>query len=277
MQGKLILRGGLAGLVAGLVAFVFARIFAEPHISAAIDYESGRDDAQNALLKAAGKSVDAEGPDIFSRTVQANIGIGVGMVLFGLAMGLLFAIAYSFCLGRFGRTSARALALIVAGCGFVSMYFVPFLRYPANPPAIGHEETIRARSNLYITIMVASVLFMVLAAFLGHRLRPRLGVWNAWLISALAYVVAVGIVMVLLPNLGDLADNVAEYGHHATETPQPLTDSHGKIVYPGFPADVLASFRLYSVLAQALLWATIGVVFAPMAERVLGGATRIED
>lgn len=274
MQGKLILRGGLVGLVAGIVAFIFARIFAEPHISAAIDYESGRDEAQDKLLKAAGKTVEPEGHELFSRSIQGNIGIGVGMVLFGLSMGLLFAIAYSFCLGRFGQISARSLALVVAGCGFVAMYLVPFLRYPANPPAIGHEETIRTRSNLYLTMMLAAVVFMILAAILGHWLRPRMSVWNAWLISALAYAVAVGIVMMLLPNLGELADNVQEYGHHATETPQPLKDSHGTIVYPGFPADVLASFRLYSVIAQALLWGTIGVLFAPMADRLLRGNTR---
>lgn len=277
MQGKLILRGGLAGLVAGLVAFVFARIFAEPHISSAIAYESGRDDAQNALLKAAGKSVDPDGPDIFSRTIQSTIGIGTGMILFGLSMGLLFAIAYSFCLGRFGNITARALALVVAACGFVSMYFVPFLRYPANPPAIGHPETIRARSNLYLAMMLAAVLFMIAAAILGRWLSPRVGVWNSWLISALVYAICVGIVMMLLPNLGDLAANVREYGHHATETPQPLKNAHGTIVYPGFPADILASFRLYSVIAQALLWATIAIVFAPMAEHVLGGASRLED
>jgi hypothetical protein len=40
-------------------------------------------------------------------------------------------------------------------------------------------------------------------------------------------------------------------------------------VFPGFPADVLFNFRLYSIGAQLLLWATIGLVFAPMAERLL--------
>jgi hypothetical protein len=75
--------------------------------------------------------------------------------------------------------------------------------------------------------------------------------------------------MVLLPALGMLAANVAQYGKHATETPLPLTDGDGKIVFPGFPADVLAEFRVYSVAGQLLVWSTIGIVFAPLAERVL--------
>jgi hypothetical protein len=42
-------------------------------------------------------------------------------------------------------------------------------------------------------------------------------------------------------------------------------------VFPGFPADVLYHFRLSSIGAQLVLWAAIGLVFAPMAERLLAG------
>ena len=41
------------------------------------------------------------------------------------------------------------------------------------------------------------------------------------------------------------------------------------IVYPGFPADTLVQFRLYSVAAQILLWSVLGLTFGPMAERLL--------
>ena len=274
MEKRLILRGVIAGAVAGLLAFVFARIFAEPQIAKAIDYESGRDAAQAVLDKAAGITAEAEGPDIFSRTIQANVGIGVGMVLFGVAMGALFAVAYAICLGRVGGLRPRNLALLVALGGFVGMYLVPFIKYPANPPAIGHPETIKDRGNLYLAMVVCSVVFLVAAVWLGKRLQPRFGNWNATLLAAGAYVVAIGIVMALLPALGELSANVKEYGHHATETPLPLTNSKGTIVYPGFPADVLASFRFYSVAAQALLWATLGLGFAPLAERLLDPAAR---
>ncbi|MBO1753873.1 CbtA family protein [Allobranchiibius sp. CTAmp26] len=269
MERALILRGALAGAVGGFLAFVFARIFAEPQISAAINYESGRDAAQNALDKAAGQAVPAMGPDIFSRTIQANVGIGVGMVFFGVAMGLLFAVTYTICLGRAGGVRARTLALLVAGGGLLSMYVVPFLKYPANPPAIGHEDTIRSRSVLYLTMTLAAVLLLIGAVLLGRWLQARLGTWNAALAAGAAYVVAVGIVMALLPSLGELAANVHTFGRHATETPLPLRDPQGRIVYPGFPADTLATFRIYSLLAQVILWGAIGLVFAPLAERVL--------
>jgi hypothetical protein len=271
MEKRLILRGVLAGAVAGLLAFVFARIFAEPQINAAIAYESGRDAAQSALDKAAGVPAEAAGPDIFSRTLQANVGIGVGMVLFGMAMGALFAVAYTVCLGRVGNLRPRTLALLVAGSGFAGLYFVPFIKYPANPPAIGHPDTIRDRGNLYLVMVACSLLFLIAAVWLGKRLAPRFGNWNATLLAAAAYVAVIGVVMGLLPSLGELSANVKEYGHHATETPLPLTDSHGAIVYPGFPADTLFSFRFYSAVAQLLLWAVLGLVFGPLAECLLTG------
>ncbi|RJQ89089.1 CbtA family protein [Amycolatopsis panacis] len=276
MERKLILRGLLAGALGGLLAFVFARIFAEPPMQAAIDYEAGRSEVQSALDKAAGMPMDPEGPELFSRAVQGNLGIGLGMVLFGVAMGALFAVVYTVLLGRVGRVRARVLALLVSGAGFVSLYLVPFLKYPANPPAVGNHATIGARTGLYLVMVAAGVLFLVAALLVGKRLAPKLGTWNAALAAGAAFVVLTGILMALLPSLGDLAGNVAEHGAHGTETPLPLKDAAGQIVYPGFPADTLFDFRLYSVLSQVVLWGTIALVFGPLAERVLHGGRPVE-
>ncbi len=269
MEKKLILRGVLAGAIGGLLAFVFARIFPEPVINAAIVYQNGRDAAQAALDKVAGLPAPAAGPDIFSRTIQANIGLGVGMIALGAAMGALFAVTYAICLGRVGNLRPRSLALLVAAAGFAVIYLVPFIKYPANPPGIGNPDTISQRGGLYLLMVASSVVFGVLAVWLGQRLRPRLGNWNATLLAAAAFVVPIGLVMAVLPQLGDLPANVAAGGHHPTETLLPLVNAKGTIVYPGFPADVLFSFRLYSVTAQVIVWAVIGLLFAAMAERLL--------
>jgi hypothetical protein len=277
MERKLIVRGVLAGAIAGLLAFAFAWIFAEPVISQAISYESGRDAVVAALDKAAGLPAADAGPDIFSRTIEANIGVGVGMIAFGAAMGALFAVAYALYLGRVGGIRARTLARLIAAGGFAAMYLVPFIKYPANPPSIGHPETIRQRGELYLVMVVASVAMLVFAVWLGQRLKARFGTWNAVLIAAAAFAVMMGALMALLPELGQLAVNQHVYGNHATETPLPLKDSHGVIVSPGFPADVLFNFRLYSIAAQLVLWAAIGLIFAPLADRLLApGPARAE-
>ena len=127
MVRALVLRGAAIGALAGLVAFVFARIFATPVIQAAIDYESGRDEAKAALAAAAGQIQGAEWPELFSRAVQGNLGSGMGMVGFGIAIGLLFAVAYCMAYGRTGKVRPRQLSLLVALLGFLAMFAIPFV------------------------------------------------------------------------------------------------------------------------------------------------------
>jgi predicted cobalt transporter CbtA len=269
MERRHIFRGIGCGALAGLVAFLFARIFAEPLIGKAIAYEGGRDEAQEALDKAAGMAIAEHGHDLFSRTIQSNVGLGVGMLAFGAALGGLYAVAYSISYGRIGLVRARTTALLVALGGFLLVYLVPFMKYPANPPAIGHEATIGDRSKLYLAMLGASLIFGILAVWLGRRLRQRYSAWTSTLLAGAAFIVAIGIVMYLLPAIGHLAVNKREFGNHTTETPQPLLDDNGNIVYPGFPADVLFRFRFYSVGAQLILWGVLGLCFGPLAERLL--------
>ncbi|MFT4010570.1 MAG: CbtA family protein [Nocardioidaceae bacterium] len=269
MEKKLIGAGVLAGAVAGLVAFVFARIFAEPLIQKAIDYEGARDEAQAALDKAAGLAVAAEGPDVFSRAVQANVGIGAALILFGAALGALVAVTYLICIGRTGRIRPLQLGLLVPLFGFLGLFFVPFLKYPANPPAIGHEETIATRGALYLVTVFLSCLCLFLAVYIGQKLHQRYSTWTSTLLVGAGYIVVMAIVFAILPQLGHLSANIAEYGRHATETPLQMEDPDGTIVLSGFPADVLAEFRVYSILAQIIMWGLIAMIFAPLAQRII--------
>ena len=269
MMKSLVLRGAGAGAIGGLAAFVVARLAAEPLIGQAIDYEDARDDAADALARAAGQAPEAAGPDIFSRGVQSTVGLGVGTVALGVGLGLLVALTFALCVGRVGRVGSRALALLVAAAGFVTLYAIPFLKYPATPPSVGHESTISDRSGLYLLMVLVSLVTVAGAVVVGRRLAARLGTWNATLAAAGGAIVVLGVVMALLPSLGELTANVTAYGQHATETPQPLTDPAGRIVFPGFDADLLYSFRLASLATQAVLWTVLGLVFAPLAQRVV--------
>jgi hypothetical protein len=265
----LVTRAMGVGALAGLVAFVFARIVAEPVIQSAIDYESARDDAKNALAKAAGLPIEPDGPDIFSRFVQSNIGIGVGMILFGVAIGCFFGAAYCIAYGRVGRVRPRQLSLLLAALGFGTLYLVPFVKYPANPPSIGNPETIQQRGAVYLSMVFASVLVAVAAVWVGRRLSARYGNWTATVLAVLGFVVVIGLVMAALPALGRLAADAATDAGALTETPKPLHNAAGALVFPGFDADALYRFRLYSVAAQALLWTVLGVGFAPLADTLL--------
>ena len=291
MEIRIILRGALSGVIAGILGFAFARVFAEPVIDKAIAYESGRDDVLAALNKAAGRVVAPDGPEIFSRTIQSTIGIATGIIVFSAAMGALVAVAYLVLHGRF-RIRPRNLAWMIAGFGFLGVYLLPFVKYPANPPAIGHTFTITTRGQLYLSVVACSLILLGLAACLARKLAPRFGLLGAVLTAAVAFLVVYGVVIGLLPALGDLPGNVAAssqfgYARAATETPQPIVNilstpltvggkviAPGQIAYPGFDADVLWKFRWYSVINQALIWLTVALVFGALLERFLGEPRR---
>jgi Probable cobalt transporter subunit (CbtA) len=219
-------------------------------------------------------AVSLDDPELFSRHVQSTVGLATGVIGFATAMGALVAVAYLVLHGRF-RVRPRTLALLVAGFGFLGVYLLPFVKYPANPPAIGHSFTITTRGHLYLTMVAASLILLGLAVLLGRRLTPRFGVYYASLISAGALLVLFSALMALLPSLGDLHANVAVadstgYARSATETPPPITDAAGNLVYPGFDADVLWKFRFYSVINQLIIWSGIGLIFGFLVERVVG-------
>src|SRR5690242_5628506 len=286
MEIRVILRGALSGFVAGVLGFIFARIFAEPVINQAIAYESGRDTGLAALNHAAGRPIAPDGPEIFSRSVQSTIGVATGIIAFSVTMGALVAVAYLVLHGRFA-IRPRNLAWLIAGFGFLGVYLLPFVKYPANPPAIGHAFTIHTRGALYLAMVISSLILLGLAAWLARRLLPRFGMTGGVVLAAVAFLVAYGVLIGLLPSLGNLAANVAHsdqfgYARAATETPQPITNilSHpltvngktvapGQILYPGFDADVLWKFRWYSLINQLLIWTVTGLVFGALLERYL--------
>jgi hypothetical protein len=256
MERHVIWRGILAGALAGVFAFVWSKIFIEPIVGRAIDFEDGTAAAHEAMEAASGHGHShGEGGELFSRGVQSTIGMGLGVLLFSVAMGALFAVVFCVAYSRLANISARVLSVLVAGSMLVSLWIVPALKYPPNPPATSLDTTIKERALLYLLMVALSALLMVAAVYLGSQLASKLGSWNATLAAGAAYIVAVAIVMLVLPTIN--------------ETPGPMTDNAGTIVFPGFPAVDMYEFRLYTLGTQVIIWATIGLVGATQLSRLL--------
>jgi hypothetical protein len=240
------------GAVAGVVAYAFSRVMIEPLIGAAVDYEGEREHVEAQLAGA------EHGPDheLFTRAIQENVGAAVGVIAFGIAMGVLFAVAHTVIrsvLERRGyRPDPTGLALAIGAGMFVAITLAPGLKYPANPPTVGLPETIGARSSGFLTVTVISVVAACLAVAAGLAWSRRWGIWRATAAAVGGYAVVMLVVMVLLPSFH--------------EVPGPIAGPDG-LVLDGFPAELLAEFRVYSLANQALMWLAIGATWAALAAR----------
>ncbi|QKZ17686.1 CbtA family protein [Streptomyces chartreusis] len=228
---KLLVRGMLAGLAAGVLALIVAYVLGEPSVDKAIGFEEAH---------AAGHEHEVE---LVSRSLQSTAGLATGVLIYGVSFGGIAALAYCFALGRVGRFSPRATALLLSGCALLAVYVVPFLKYPANPPAVGDPDTIGRRTTLYFLMMVLSVLLAVAATILGRRLAPRLGTWYATVVAVAAFALVIGLAFAFLPAVNEVPAD--------------------------FPATVLWRFRLSALAMQATLWAGFGLLFGELAERLL--------
>jgi hypothetical protein len=175
----------------------------------------------------------------------------------------LFAVVFAVTYGRVGNVSARVLSVLVAAGMLISLWIVPAMKYPPNPPATSDDATIFQRSLLYLLMVGLSAILMVAAVYLARQLAPKLGAWNATLVGGAAYLVAVFVVMLILPTIN--------------ETPGPIVDRAGVIVFPGFPAIDMYEFRLYTFATQLIIWTTIGLVFAALISKVLEGRRKEWD
>ncbi|MFD5859974.1 CbtA family protein [Streptomyces chartreusis] len=228
---NLLVRGMLAGLGAGVLALIVAYVLGEPSVDKAIGFEEAH---------AAGHEHEVE---LVSRSLQSTAGLATGVLIYGVSFGGIAALAYCFALGRVGRFSPRATALLLSGCALLAVYVVPFLKYPANPPAVGDPDTIGRRTTLYFLMMVLSVLLAVAATILGRRLAPRLGNWYATVVAVAAFALVIGLAFAFLPAVNEVPAD--------------------------FPGTVLWRFRLSALAMQVTLWAGFGLLFGELAERLL--------
>jgi predicted cobalt transporter CbtA len=240
MTRILLVRGMLAGAVAGLLVFALARWIGEPQVERAIAFETSMDQAKG------------EAPEsmIFSRRIQSTLGLLTATVVDGTAVGGIFALVFAFAYGRMPVTNPRPLSALLAGLGFVTIAVVPALKYPANPPSVGNPETIGVRTAAFFLLILFSVVAMILAVQIERRFHGRLGLWNALLIAAVFFVIAIAGVAHFLPNFDEVPAD--------------------------FPVTLMWKFRVAALEMQLLLWSVLGFFFGWLTDRYIAARYRRE-
>jgi hypothetical protein len=257
-----LIRGLIAGLVAGIATFFVAYSVGEPHVETAIALEESGTAADEAPAEASDDHGDeasgghshthshshgdeGEGTEV-SRDNQRTWGLLTGSVAVGLALGGIVALVAAGTIGRMGRLQPGQSTAVVTLLGFVAFALVPFLKYPANPPAVGSGDTIGDRTALYFGFVAVSVLAAVAATYAALRLRNRLGTHGGVVAGAAGY-------LAVMVAAGQLFATVNEVGD--------------------FPGDTLWFFRRASLFTLTTMWGVIGVVLTGLVGRLYAAQT----
>jgi hypothetical protein len=219
----LVVRGLVVGLLAGLLAAGFAFTVGEPSVDHAIALEEAA--AAHAPVSRAGQKA----------------GLFLALALYGSAVGGLFALAFAVARGRVGPRDDPALAVALAGALFLAVVLVPFLKYPANPPAVGDPATIGARTTSYLVMVLAGLASLAAAVSAARSVRAATPAWGRALAAAAAFLVPVVVAFAVLPGVDEVPAD--------------------------FPASLLWDFRLASLGTQVVLWVALGALFGIVTER----------
>lgn len=232
-----LIHGLIAGLLAGFATFLVAYAAGEPHVEEAIALEQAGAAEQ---APAEDSHDDEKGATEVSRDHQSTWGLLTGTLAVGVALGGVVALVAAGTLGRMGGLLPGQSTALVVLLGFVSYALVPFLKYPATPPAVGSGDTIGDRTALYFGFVVVSVVAAGAATYAAVKLHHRLGAYGGVVAGAAGYLVVVVIAGQLFATVNEVGD---------------------------FPADTLWFFRRASLFTLATMWAVIGVVLTGLVSR----------
>ncbi len=218
--------GALAGMVHGSTNLVLV----EPYLDEAIGLE-------NQNLFASGEEDDTlefwieyEGYRMWQKGGQLLAG-----VILGTSIGALFGIVFALSRNSLPGNDNIKKALILAGVMWVTIYFIPFLKYPANPPTVGEEETVVLRAILYLSFIAISGFAAVGFYKLSKKFKG-----NKKLIALIGYAIFISAVFVAMP-----------------ENPDDVSA----------PMDLVNGFRIMSILGVSTYWIAVGLILGLLWNR----------
>ena len=214
-----LISGAFAGLIHGTVNFAIV----EPYLDQAIGIEN-----QNLFATGEEKDtpefwVEYEGYRIWQKSGQILAG-----VILGTSIGALFGIVFALSRNSLPGNNDVKKALVLAGIMWFTMFVIPFLKYPANPPTVGDPETVVLRSILYLSFITISGFGAVGFYKLSQKFQNK-----RKLVPIIGYGIFISVVFFVMP-----------------ENPDEITA----------PIDWVNEFRIMSFLGVTSFWVSIGVI-----------------
>ena len=221
----------ISGAFAGAIHGVANLVIVEPYLDKAIGIE-------NQNLFASGEEKDT--PEFWVeyhsyRDWQKGGQVLAGVIL-GTSIGSLFGIVYALSKSALPQGSDMKKAFVLAAVMWFSIYIIPFLKYPANPPTVGDGETVVLRGILYLSFIAISG-FGVIGFY---QLYKRLEKGKKFVAFA-GYAAFIACVFVVMPP-----------------NPDEITA----------PIDLVNGFRAMSVVAVTVFWIALAFIMGGLWQKL---------
>jgi hypothetical protein len=220
----------VSGFVAGVIHGTVNLVIVEPYLDEAIEIE-------NQNLFATGLAEDT--PQFWAeyssyRDWQKSGQLLAGGIL-GMSMGALFGIVFAYSRNSLPKGHTVKKTFVLAAIMWLTIFLIPFLKYPANPPTVGDVDTVVLRSILYLSFIAISgfsaVGFFILYKKLQNKKKGLAFVGYAVFITAIFFIMPVN------------PDEVKA------------------------PMDLVNGFRAMSVIAVTTFWIAEAIIFGMLWQK----------
>src|SRR5574341_1553285 len=164
----------VSGFSAGIIHGFVNLGVVEPFLDKAIGIE-------NQNLFTSGEAQDT--PQFWEEFNTYRIWQKQGQILaggiLGLSLGALFGLVFAYSRHVLPGQNHVKKALVLVGIMWFTLFFIPFLKYPANPPTVGDPNTIVFRALSYDVFIAPMDLVN------GFRIVSAVTVTISWIVNGI--------------------------------------------------------------------------------------------
>jgi predicted cobalt transporter CbtA len=220
----------ISGCFAGLIHGGINLVIVEPYLDQAIGIE-------NQTLFAIGEEEDTPAfwVEYNSYRVWQKSGQILAGAILGTSIAALVGIVFLFARNALPEGNNVKKTLVLSGLMWFTIFVIPFLKYPANPPTVGESDTVMIRAILFVSFIAISGLGAVAFYQVYKKLQ------NRKILAFIGYAIFITIAFFLMP-----------------ENPDEITA----------PMDLVDGFRGASFVAVSIYWLTLGLILGGFIEKL---------
>ena len=219
----------VSGFVAGTIHGAVNLVIVEPYLDEAIGIE-------NQALFESGEAEDT--PQFLVeynayRDWQKSGQLLAGGIL-GMSIGALFGIVFAYSRNSLPKGHTVKKTFVLAAIMWITIFLIPFLKYPANPPTVGDADTVVLRGILYLSFIAISGFSAVGFSRLYKKLETKK------YLAVVGYAVFITAIFFIMPP-----------------SPDEVTA----------PMDLVNGFRVMSVMAVTTFWIAEAIILGLLSQK----------